>query len=155
MTAKELAEKILKVINPAPAPDFIVERVEALLTAALEEAVTDYRNHGSAKELKEDWKNAFEMEIRKAKATAYEEGYTKGWKESKYNAWVKWQVDVKEAYEECAKIAEEGPPAGGFIHCNGDVRDPGVVVTGFQKWIAAKIRQRAQEVGKSKTDEAL
>lgn len=41
--------------------------------------------------------------------------------------------------EECAKIAKNGPPPGSIVRCDGDVRDPGVVVTGYMCWIENKI----------------
>lgn len=44
------------------------------------------------------------------------------------------------AREKAAGIAEKGPGPGGILYCDGDVRDPGVVVTGYQKWIAERIR---------------
>lgn len=50
------------------------------------------------------------------------------------------------AYEYAAKIAEQGPPPGAIVRVDGDVRDPGVVVTGFQQWIAKQIRAKAAKL---------
>jgi hypothetical protein len=51
-----------------------------------------------------------------------------------------------EAYEDAAKIAETGPGPGAIVEVDGDVRDPGAVATGYQKWIARKIRARKDEI---------
>lgn len=53
-----------------------------------------------------------------------------------------------EAFEQAAQIAENGPPPGSIVHCDGDISDPGVVVTGLQKWIANRIRSLAKETEK-------
>lgn len=59
-----------------------------------------------------------------------------------YRQWSKenWQAGFAAARKKAAGIAEKGPRPGGILYCDGDVRDPGVVVTGYQKWIAERIR---------------
>lgn len=52
-----------------------------------------------------------------------------------------YQEGFAEARERAENISLKGPPPGSVIQVDGDVRDPGVVVTGFQRWIADKISQ--------------
>lgn len=133
MTAKELAEKIEAIANDCfhpsySGPETFLDRIEPLLTAALEEARKKhhcYECHDL--ECADDTDSGSTLMEHIADCFACNKA-------------------KKEAYESCAKIAEEGPPPGGVVHCDGDVRDPGVVVSGFQKWIADAIRQRAEEL---------
>lgn len=48
-------------------------------------------------------------QIREAVEEAKLEAYSQGWKEAKEDAWVKWQKDVADAYEDAARIIERNP----------------------------------------------
>lgn len=125
MTPEERAEKIVSDCPDGPeAKAFIAAQIrEAEMQAG--EAAVKICNIVHAKE------------ISAAEAHAHHLGFQEGLRAGKLLA-----------FEEAAEIAEMGPRPGGIVTCDGDVRDPGVVVTGFQKWIAHAIRARAKEVCK-------
>jgi len=89
---------------------------------------------------------AYEQAIKEGEAKGYIQGHFAGSNAERDKAYMGEVRNI--ALEEAAKIAEEGPGPAGVVHCDGDVRDPGVVVSGFQKWIADRIRSLKSEAKK-------
>lgn len=72
MTIQERAEKILSPHNGFDISSEQRRKMLPFIESELKAAVEDYKNDASPKELKEDWKNAFDIEIRKARNEALE-----------------------------------------------------------------------------------
>lgn len=53
---------------------------------------------------------------------------------------------VREGLRRAAGIIRNGPPPGSVICVDGDVCDPGVVSSGYMKWVADKIEAEARGI---------